>query len=329
MFCASQADTCGAKGDGIFGLLGRVGIGADIELGDFRAPIHELLEVFNLLGFESGFVAFDETGDDLGGRGFELSGVDAAGGAVDREEVAFLEDFAFHGDRAGVVVDLEGCGAADANLAHLTGNESGVRGDAAFCSEDAFGGDHATEVFGRCLGADEQDFFTFLGGFDSALGVHVDLAGSSARAGGKAGGDDFGFLGFGDVEHRSEELVELIGGVAKDRGLPVDELLFHHVHRELERGHGGALAVAGLEHEQFAFLHGELHVLHILVVLLEDGADFHEFGIRLRHGLLELADWLRCAHAGDDIFTLGVDEELAVEFVGAIGRVAGECHAGS
>jgi hypothetical protein len=42
---------------------------------------------------------------------------------------------------------------------------------------------------------------------------------------------------------------------------------------ELQRGGGGALAVAGLEHEQLAFLDGELDVLHVLEVLLERLAD--------------------------------------------------------
>jgi hypothetical protein len=44
---------------------------------------------------------------------------------------------------------------------------------------------------------------------------------------------------------------------------------------------------------------------------------------------LELADGLWSAHAGDDILALGVDEELAIEFIRAVGRVAGECDTGS
>ena len=40
-------------------------------------------------------------------------------------------------------------------------------------------------------------------------------------------------------------------------------------HGDLQRGGGGALAVAGLEHVQLAVFNGELHVLHIAVVILQ------------------------------------------------------------
>jgi len=96
---------------------------------------------------------------------------------------------------------------------------------------------------------------------------------------------------------------------------------------ELQRGGGGALAVARLEHEQLAFLDGELDVLNVLEVFLEDRADAEEFRVGLRHLLLELDHGLGRADAGDDVFTLRVDEELAVEFVGAVGGIAGERNA--
>ena len=124
-----------------------------------------------------------------------------------------------------------------------------------------------------------------------------------------------GLLHLGDVEDRGEQLVELVGRVAEHGGLPVDELLLDHVHGELQRGGGGALAVAGLQHEQLAFLNGELDVLHVLEMFFKDLADLHEFGITLRHLLLELGDRLRSADAGDDVLALRVDEELTVEFV--------------
>ena len=168
------------------------------------------------------------------------------------------------------------------------------------------------------------------GGGGGAVGVEVDLAGSGAGTGGQAGGECLGLLHVGEVEDRGEELVELVGGVAQDGGFPVDELLLHHVHGELQRGGGGALAVAGLEHEQLAVLDGELDVLHVLEVLLEGlrgpssarRRASASASLSLRHGL-------GGADAGDDVFALGVDEEFAVEFVRAVGRVAGEGDAGA
>jgi hypothetical protein len=204
-----------------------------------------------------------------------------------------------------------------------------VRGNPALGGEDALGGDHAAKVFRAGFIADEQDFFTAGFGGGGAVGIQIDLAGCGTRTGGKAGREQLGFLDVGDVEDRRKQLVELVGRIAQHGGLPVDELLLEHVHRELQRGGGGALAVAGLQHEQLAFLNGELDVLHVLEVFFEDLADLHEFGIALGHLLLEFGDRLRSADAGDDVLALGIDEELTVELVRAIGGVAGEGNAGS
>ena len=48
--------------------------------------------------------------------------------------------------------------------------------------------------------------------------------------------------------------------------------LVHHVHRDLDGGLAGALAVAGLQHVELAFLDGELEVLHVAIVLLQVAA---------------------------------------------------------
>ena len=42
---AGEADAAGAEGDGVCDLLGSVGVGANLEPRDLRAPVHELDEV--------------------------------------------------------------------------------------------------------------------------------------------------------------------------------------------------------------------------------------------------------------------------------------------
>ena len=90
-----------------------------------------------------------------------------------------------------VVIDLQRGRAADADLAHLPGDERRVRTDAAARGEDAFGGDHAAQIFRRGFVADEQNLFALLGGRDGAIGVEINLAGRRAGTGGQTGGDDF------------------------------------------------------------------------------------------------------------------------------------------
>ena len=64
-------------------------------------------------------------------------------------------------------------------------------------------------------------------------------------------------------------------------------------------------------------------------MLLHAGGDIAELLVDRGHDLFELGDLLGSAHAGDDIFALGVEQELAVELLGAGGGIAGESDAGA
>ena len=191
---AREADARGAERHGVFGLLGGVGVGADLELGDLRAPVHQggkLCVGVALLAVEG---LLDEHLNDLGGGGRELAGINVAARAVDGEEVAFLVGHAVRREGLGGVINLERAGAADADFAHLAGDQRRVRADAAFGGEDAFGGDHAAQVFGRGFVADEENLLALGGGRVGAVGVQIELAGGGARTGGQALGDDLGGL---------------------------------------------------------------------------------------------------------------------------------------
>ena len=136
----------------------------------------------------------DQHLDDFRSGGRQLARINFAGRAVDGEEIAFLEDRAIHCHGLGGVIDLQRAGAANANFAHLAGDERRVRTDAAFGGQDAFGGDHAAQIFGRRFVADQQNLFAFGGGFDGALGIQINLAGGRAGTGRQAFGDALGVL---------------------------------------------------------------------------------------------------------------------------------------
>ena len=122
--------------------------------------------------------------------------------------------------------------------------------------------------------------------------------------------------------------------------LPMSAAL-RHVDRDLERRRRGALAGAGLQHEELALLHRELDVLHVAVVLLERlraprSSSAKTCGItssiagsdELVGRLAGERQMLRRADAGDHVLALRVDEILAVELVGAGRGIAGEGDAG-
>ena len=170
-------------------------------------------------------------------------------------------------------------------------------------------------------------FLAVLSSKSCAIGVEIDLARSGAGARWEAFCEGLRLFDFRRIKDRSEQLIELISGVAQHGRLPVDELFLVHVHGELERGRGRALTVTRLEHEQLAFLDCELDVLHILEVLLQLFTHSHELCERLGHFLLQTRHRLGSAHACHDVFALRVHEKLAVELVLAVRRVASESHA--
>ena len=95
--------------------------------------------------------------------------------------------------------------------------------------------------------------------------------------------------------------------------------------RDPQRGLGGALAGARLQHPELALLDGEFEILHVAVMLFERAVDALQLGKGLRHCAFErrlvgagflarlLADFLRRADAGDHVLALRIDQEFAVE----------------
>ena len=189
---AGEADADRAEGHGLAGLLGIVRVRAHVHAGSLSAPLHQLGEVLVGTALEGLGVALDQGLHHFRRSGLDLAGVHVAGGSVDGEEVALVVGLAVHLEGLGVVVDMQGGGAAHADLAHLARHEGGMGRHAAAGGQDAFGRDHAAQILGRGFDADEQDLFALVGRFHGLFGVEVDLAGGGAGAGGKAGGDDGG-----------------------------------------------------------------------------------------------------------------------------------------
>ncbi len=211
-------------------------------------------------------------------------------------------------------------------------------GHAAARGQDAFGSVHAVNVLRRGLDPHQDDLAAGLAGVLGLVRVEDDLARGGAGRGRQAR-CQHAALGLG-VDHRVQELVERTGLDAADGLLLRDQAFLREFDRDPQRRLGGALAGAGLQHPELALLDGEFHVLHVAVMLFEDAVDPAELGIGLRHRLLHgrlvgagflaggLGDVLRGADAGDDIFALRIDQELAVKSVLAGRRVACEGDAG-
>ena len=313
MLGAAQTDALGAQLAGLLGVARRVGVGADLEAAVLVRPAHNAAEV---------------AGDGGVDRGNDAV-VDVAGGAVDGDIVAFNEGLAGEGELLVLLIHGDGAAAGDAALAHAAGNNGSVRGHAAADGQDALSGLHAGDVLRRGLETDENDLLAALLPFDRVVSGEDDLAAGSARGCAETLADGIGLGESGGVELGMEQGVEIARLDHGDGLLLVDHALVHEVAGDLERSLRGTLAGAALEHVELAVFNGELHVLHVAVVVFENIADLDEVGISLGELFFHLGDGHRGADAGNDVFALCVGEELAHELLLAGGGVTGEGDAGT
>src|SRR5699024_7199698 len=97
------------------GVLGGVGIGADLEAAELVRPGHQAAEL----------------AADLRLGGVEALAVDVAGGAVQADPVALLEGLAGQGEGLAGLVNDDVAAAGHAAGAHAAGHHGGVGGHAA------------------------------------------------------------------------------------------------------------------------------------------------------------------------------------------------------
>ena len=131
---------------------------------------------------------------------------------------------------------------------------------------------HAVNVLGAGLDADEDHLLARAGPFLGGVGVEHRLAAGRAGRGGQALGDD--------VARRRRDRASggATGRAPRDRRAapPPPRVIspsLGHVDGDPQRRLGGALAGAGLQHPQLAALDGELDVLHVAIMALEQVED--------------------------------------------------------
>ena len=124
-----------------------------------------------------------------------------------------------------------------------------------------------------------------------------------------------------------EESVELLGIDHQKSFFLGDHSFIHEVACYAQSSGSGALAVTGLEHVKLAVLDRELHILHVAVMVLEPVGDLGELLVYIGVGLSELIDAGGGPDAGDDVFALGIHEELTEQSLFAGGGVACEGNA--
>ena len=321
MLGAAQADGLGAKLERELGVLGVVGVDAHV------VGVATGLVQANLIGPRKDSV---QVAGELGGNQIDGAVNDDALGAVDGDDVALVQYAVAALDAHDLLgrIDMETLDTADAGRTHAAGDNGRMARLAAVAGQDALGGYHALQVVGVGLPADQDDLVALVRTRNGVIAREHDLAHGSTGTGVKAACERLVLLG--GVKLRVQELVELRRVDTAHGLLAGDEALLDHLDGDAQSGGGGAFSHAGLEHPEFTLLDGELNVAHVAIVILERQEDALELlacGLEARGGL-EIGDGLGVADAGNDVLTLGVDQKVAVELLGAIGGVAGKGDAG-
>ena len=213
--------------------------------------------------------------------------------------------------------------------AHASGNNRCMGGHTAANGQDALCMVHAFNIFRRGLQTNQNDLLAFLAFFGSFLCGKDNLAAGSARGSSQTGANLFGSLECFGIKLWVQQSVQLFWLDHADRFFFGDHALVHQVAGNLDGSGSGSLAVAGLEHKQFAVFDGELHVLHISVMLFQTVCNVAELLIHFRHDVFQLIDVLWGSDAGYNVLALCVDQKFAQQLVFAGGRVTGEGYAGT
>ena len=301
MLGTAKTDALRAERSRLLCILGRIGIRSDAERLVLVRKLHDAAEVTRI---------------GICGNGGDEAVVDGTRGAVEGQDVALLEQLAREHELLVLLIHLDIAAAGDAAGTHAARDDCRVRGLTAADGEDALRELHAFDVLGRGLEADEDDLLALLACLDGVLRRKDDGARGSAGGSGDTLADDVvlvGILQCLGIELRVKEHIERLRVDLHERFLLGDHALVDEVAGDLDRSGSRTLAVTRLEHIEFLVLDGELHILHIVIVVLERLADFLELLVDLGEHFRHLGDGHGRTDARDDVLALCVGEEFAHE----------------
>jgi len=326
MFRAEQTNTFGSKLTGPKSIFRRIGIGTDTQFPHFiaqRQKTHQNLVLFA----------------DIHHRQF--SKIHESLGSVEGNPVSFLNDSPVHKNLLFGGLNLQGSAADNAAFAPAAGHQSRMAGHPAAGCQNGLSCTHAFHIFRTGLFADQNHGFALRGPGHSIRRGKDNLSRRRARPGRKTLGQHFLLLFHLRIDNRMKQFIQLSRCHPHHRFFRCNQFLLDHIDRHPHGRRPVPLANTALEDKQPAPLNGELDVLHIPIVLLQQVFNVNQFLIQFGHRLLERyqmfivfrlrvgVDGGRCANTCHHIFPLSIDQIFTVKLVFTIARIAGKGHTGS
>ena len=314
MLGTAQTDALSAESSSLTGVLGSIGIGTDGHGLILVRQLHDTAEVAAV---------------GIGGHGGDQFTVNVAGAAIQRHNIAFTIGLTGQGEALVLFVHLDIAATRDAAGTHAAGHNSRMAGLTTANGEDTLAVLHAFDIFGAGLETYQNDLFALLAMFHSIFSSEDDMASGGAGAGSDTLTDGLGSLQGLGVKGGMQQHIQTLGVNLHQRFFFADHAFVDQVTGNLDGGLRSALAAAALQHEELAVFDGELHVLHVAVMVLQNAADFYELLISIGEQLFHLGDGHGRTNASYYVFALGIGQEFTHQNLFAGSGVTGEGHAGA
>ncbi len=309
----AKTDTLCAELTSLLCVCGSISVGSNLKYSVLISPSHDSAEL-----------ACDSS---VNGRNDTV--VDVTGSTVDGDAVALGEGLACKSELLVLLIHLDLAATGYTASTHTTSNNCCVRGHTATNGEDTLSCLHTGDVLGRGLKTNENDFLALCCPFNCVVSGEYNLTASGSGRSAKTlahGGSSLKCL---CIELGVKKSVKVSGVDHKNCFLLGSHTLVNEVACDLKSSLCGSLTVSGLEHEELTVLNGELHVLHISVMVFKSLANLYELSECLGELLLHLCDGHRSTNTCNNVLALCVGEELTHKLLLAGSGVTGECNTGT
>ncbi|MPN19969.1 hypothetical protein SDC9_167344 [bioreactor metagenome] len=132
MLGTGQTDSFRSEADSLLGVVGCIGIGANLENTNFISPAHKGSEITR----------------DFRINGCNLRAIDISGGSVQGDVILIGIELVASLNRTIGFVDNNGTTAGYAAGSHTSGNNRCMRSHSAANGQNSFSGNHAFDIFG-------------------------------------------------------------------------------------------------------------------------------------------------------------------------------------
>ncbi|CDA56886.1 uncharacterized protein BN731_02022 [Prevotella sp. CAG:604] len=336
MLCTCQTDTLGTECTSYLSIVWSICIGTDFHLGIFIAEIHQFLEVTR----------------KLCSLCLNLTSINLTCSTIQRDEITLLVNYTFDLHGLSLIIYIDRASTRYAALTHTTSNYGSVRSHTTTSGKNTLGSRHTSEVFRRSLDTNHDDLLAILMPFLSIVCVEYDLTTSSTRRSRKTLCDDLSLRERQLIEYRVQQFIKFLWLTTEDSSLLIDHTLVKKIHSNLHHCGTSTLTVTCLEEPEFTFLYGELHILHIMIVILQLILQRIQFLVKFRHSLFHrrifsyalllrdtctlspalrtnLSNLLWRTDTSHYVLTLCIDEILTIEEILAITSIAREANTSS